>query len=49
MFTPSYRSSAPDRWTQPRPFSDASVRFMKHGAIRPMSEPSFLQRLFGSN
>ncbi|MEO0463911.1 MAG: hypothetical protein AAF127_12320 [Pseudomonadota bacterium] len=40
-------SSAPDRWSNPRPFTDATLRQMKHGRIRPMVEPSFLERLLG--
>ena len=47
MHTPSFRSSSPDRWTQPRPFSDPSLRFAKFGALRPMEQPSFWQRLIG--
>ena len=45
MFTPSYRSSSPDRWTMPRPFSDASQRFAKFGALQPMEAPGFWERL----
>ncbi len=43
----TYRSSAPDSWTMPRPYRDASLRHQKHGPIRPMEEPSFFDRLFG--
>ncbi|MDN3646265.1 hypothetical protein QWY75_08635 [Pontixanthobacter aestiaquae] len=43
----SYRSSRPDQWAQPRPHSDASQRYQKHGAILPMDEPGFFARLFG--
>ena len=43
----SFRSSRPDSWVQPRPFSDASQRYRMHGPIRPMEEPGFLTRLFG--
>jgi hypothetical protein len=43
----SYHSSAPDRWTKPRPYSDASLRRHKYGRIRPMEEPGMLSRLFG--
>lgn len=39
-------TSQPDKWTKPRPFRDASIRFHKHGPIQPMSEPSLLERLF---
>ena len=45
MSSLSYRSSRPDRWSQPRPHQDASLRYMKHGPIQPMEEPSFLARL----
>jgi len=43
----SYRSSRPDSWVQPRPFSDASRRYQIFGPIRPMEEPGLLARLFG--
>jgi hypothetical protein len=47
MSSLSYHSSSPDRWVQPRPHQDASLRYMKHGPIQPMEEPSFLARLLG--
>ncbi len=31
-----FRSSNPDRWTQPRPHRDASLRYHMHGPIQPM-------------
>lgn len=43
----SYRSSRADNWTSPRPYSDANLRLMKHGKVRPMREPTWLQRLLG--
>ena len=43
----SFRSSRPDAWVQPRPYTDASARYAKHGPILPMDEPSLLERLFG--
>jgi hypothetical protein len=46
MSSLTYRSSRPDRWTAPRPYSDASLRRLMHGPIQPMEQPSFLQRLF---
>jgi hypothetical protein len=46
MSSLSYRSSQPDRWTMPRPYSDPSLRRMAHGPILPMEEPGFLSRLF---
>lgn len=47
MVSLSYRSSRPDRWAVPRPYRDASLRYMTHGPIRPMEEPGFFARLFG--
>lgn len=41
------RSSTPDRWSSPRPYTDASLRQMKYGRVRPMEEPSLLARWFG--
>ncbi|QIQ87055.1 hypothetical protein [Erythrobacter sp.] len=41
-------TSAPDRWTSPRPHTDAALRRAKHGPIRPMHEPSWLEKLFGT-
>jgi len=40
-----FRSSRPDRWTSPRPYSDASLRRHIHGPIQPMEKPSLLERL----
>ncbi len=48
MSSYSFRSSRPDRWVQPRPHRDASLRYLMHGPIRPMEEPGFLARLFGA-
>jgi hypothetical protein len=42
----SYRSSRPDPWIMPRPYSDASLRRQVHGPIQPMEEPGLLARLF---
>ena len=42
-----YHASQPDNWITPRPHSDANRRYLVHGPIRPMREPSFLERLFG--
>ena len=47
MSSLSYRSSQPDRWVMPRPYRDASLRYMIHGPIQPMEQPSFFDRLFG--
>jgi hypothetical protein len=49
MSSLQYRSSKPDKWTQPRPFQDASLRLMTHGPIVPMEQedrPGLLRRLF---
>ncbi|MEM7689899.1 MAG: hypothetical protein AAF291_12830 [Pseudomonadota bacterium] len=46
MTSASITTSKPDHWTVPRPFTDASVRLQKHGPIRPLEEPGFLERLF---
>ncbi len=43
----SYRSSRPDSWVQPRPYTDATLRYMAHGPIQSMYQPTFLERLFG--
>ncbi|WFL76854.1 hypothetical protein P7228_12735 [Altererythrobacter arenosus] len=44
----SFRSSQPDRWSAPRPYSDPTLRRMHYGPIRPMHEPrGFLSRLLG--
>ncbi|WP_394270515.1 hypothetical protein [Qipengyuania sp.] len=48
MSSLSFRSSAPDRWISPKPYSDASLRTKHHGKIIPMEEPGFLARLFGA-
>ena len=37
----------PDGWTMPRPYRDASLRYMMHGPIQPMEEPGLLARLLG--
>ena len=47
MSSLSFRSSRPDHWVQPRPYTDASLRFMAHGPVQPMEEESgFFSRLF---
>lgn len=46
MSSMSFRSSRPDSWVSPRPYRDASLRYLKHGPIRPMEEPGFFARLF---
>ncbi|MEZ5680452.1 MAG: hypothetical protein R3E14_04060 [Erythrobacter sp.] len=47
MSSMSFHSSRPDRWTQPKSYSDSSLRYRTHGKILPMEEPGFLARLFG--
>ena len=47
MTSTHYRSSRPDPWTMPRPHTDPSQRFMKHGPLRPMDEDrGLIRRLF---
>lgn len=47
MSLKSYRSSSPDPWSVPRPYSDASLRMLKHGRVLPMEDqPGLLRRLF---
>lgn len=48
MSSLSYRSSNPDRWVQPKPYSDSSLRHRQFGRILPMEEPGFFARLFGA-
>lgn len=48
MSSLSFRSSSPDRWVQPKGFSDASIRRQVHGRIQPMNPPTFWERLFGA-
>ncbi|UIP07664.1 hypothetical protein LY632_04495 [Erythrobacter sp. SDW2] len=47
MSSYTFRSSRPDAWTSPRPFSDASTRYMAYGPVQPMQQPGILARLFG--
>lgn len=48
MSTLRFQSSTPDRWIQPRAYSDSSLRQMKYGRILPMEERrSFLGRILG--
>lgn len=42
-----HTSSPPCRHTHPRPWQDASLRYMKHGPIVPLEKPGFFARLFG--
>lgn len=36
-----------DRWSHPRPYTDASMRYQKYGPVQPMERPGFFARLFG--
>lgn len=47
MISYTFRSSRPDNWTDPRPWTDASLRYQKHGPVQPMERPSLWQRLMG--
>ena len=47
MSSLSFHSSRADRWLQPKPYSDTSLRYRMHGKIQPMEEPGFFARLFG--
>ena len=47
MTSAPIHSSGSDAWSNPRPHSDATLRRIKHGAIRPMEEPGLLERWFG--
>lgn len=47
MSSLTFRSSSPDRWTLPRPHTDPSLRYRKHGPIQPMYQPSLWERLLG--
>ena len=50
MGTQCFRSSRPDSWNQPRPYTDASLRHMKYGKVQPMEsdQPGFIARLLGA-
>ncbi|MGY6637819.1 MAG: hypothetical protein ACXIUO_11855 [Erythrobacter sp.] len=41
----TFRSSRPDRWVAPRPYSDASLRAQTYGRVQPMEAPSLAERL----
>lgn len=38
MPTPTFRSPHVDPWSSPRSYRDPSLRFAKHGKIRPMED-----------
>ena len=41
----TFRSSRPDRWVSPRPYSDASLRAQTYGPVQPMEAPGLAERL----
>lgn len=47
MSSLNFRTSRPDQWTSPRPYQDATLRYIKHGPIRPMEQQGLLARLLG--
>lgn len=47
MSSLTFRSSKPDRWTNPRPYSDATLRHMAYGPIQPMHRVTLVERLLG--
>ncbi|WP_298847189.1 hypothetical protein [uncultured Salinicola sp.] len=50
MSSQMFRSSRPDSWNQPRPYTDASLRLQKYGRIQPMDQdrPGLLARMLGA-
>ena len=45
-----FRNSRPDTWSTPRPYSDPSLRFLKHGKIFPMEDRiGLFGRVFGKS
>lgn len=47
MASQIFRSSRPDGWILPKPYTDASLRYHKHGPIQPMDKPTLWERLVG--
>ena len=43
----SFRTSGPDAWSSPRPVRDPYIRALAYGPIKPMHEPSWLEKLLG--
>ncbi len=39
------RRSRDDHWTTPRPYTDPCMRALAYGPVRPMHEPSWLERV----
>ncbi len=42
----TFRSSRPDHWVSPRPWSDPSLRAQAYGRVQPMEQPGWFERLF---
>lgn len=42
-----YTSSRPHHWISPRPYSDPCLRALAYGPVRPLREPTLLERLLG--
>jgi hypothetical protein len=42
-----YRCSRPDNWSMPRQVMDPCMRRKVYGPIRPMVDPTLLERLLG--
>ena len=49
MSIQTFRTSRPDSWVQPRPFSDPITRLNTYGRIQPMQQPGFFARLLGKS
>ncbi|WP_156423789.1 hypothetical protein [Erythrobacter sp. YT30] len=47
MTQATIRSSRPDKWISPRPPMDPAIRALAYGKVRPMYEPSWIERLLG--
>lgn len=47
MISSRYRSSRPHESVVPRPVLDAQQRYRVYGKIQPMTQPTFLERIFG--
>ena len=47
MTSAPIHTSGTDAWSNPRPYSNDSIRRMKYGRIQPMEEPGFFERWFG--
>lgn len=47
MSSYSFRSSKPDKWISPRPYSDPSLRALAYGPVQSMHEPNWFEKLLG--